>query len=128
MFIRQVMKTVAVTLSLALMSQVAMADYGTKIHQGKWDKKHPRQAEVNGRLQNQENRVKEGEQDGQLTKQEGKQVMGQDRRIFRQEQKMKARNGGDYLTKGQQEKINKEENGVSQEIKKDETTNSAAGN
>jgi len=105
---------------------LSMADYGTKKHEGKWDKKHPRQKEVNGRLQNQKDRVKQDEANGSLTQQQGNQVNQQDRKIYRQEQNMKKRNGGDYLTKGQQAKLNKEENGVSKEIKQDQAGNAAA--
>ena len=127
MFIRKLsILTVTVMAGLMIVNSAAQADYGTKKHKGKWDKKHPRQAEVNGRLQNQENRVNQGEANGSLTKQEGNKIEGQDKKIYKQEQRMKARNGANGITKEHQAKLNKEENGVSNEIKKDESANTAA--
>ena len=115
-----------VVMSLVLASTTTFADFGTKKHEGKWDKRHPRQAEVNGRLQNQENRVKEGEKDGELTKKEGNQINREDRAIYREEQRMKRRNGGNYLTPEQQARLNKQENRVSNQINRDEKKNEVA--
>ena len=119
----------AIAISIAavtVFSTLSFTAYGVKKHRGSWDKVHPRQNEVNERLQNQTDRATTGEANGALTKKEGNEVKRQDRAIFKQEQRMKERNGGNYLTKGQQEKLNKEEDKVSHEIKHDEATSAPA--
>src|SRR5579872_1748141 len=75
-------------------------------------KGHPRQNEVNKRLDNQANRVNRQEQNGKVTQQQAEKMEGQDQKIYNQEQADKAKNGGDYITKGQQAKLNREENRV----------------
>lgn len=87
---------------------------------------HPRQDEVNGRLDNQTDRAKTQAADGQITSGQAKRIDNQDRAIYNQEQRDKAKNGGDYLTKGQQAQINGEENRVNREDKRDVSKDAAA--
>lgn len=82
---------------------------------GQWKKNHPRRAEVNGRLKNQDKRIDAGVKDGQLTKQEAKQLHKEDRNIRKEERRMAAKNGG-HLTKAEQAKLNRQENRESKQI------------
>lgn len=89
-----------------------------------WKKDHPRRAEVNKRLKNQNNRVKEGVEDGKLTKGQAKQIHKEDRAIRREERRDAAKDGG-HITKAEQNKINRQENRVSNQINRDEKNNAA---
>jgi len=86
-------------------------------------RKHPRRAEVNKRLNNQQNRVNDGLEDGQLSNKQAKHIENQDARIRRQERRDAARDGG-HITKAEQRRLNREENHVSGEINRDERGNS----
>ena len=90
-----------------------------------WNKDHPRRAEVNGRLRNQHRRVKQGVKDGTLTKDQAQQINKEDRGIRREERRMAARDGG-HITAADQAKLNRQENGVSNQINRDEAANKAA--
>jgi len=94
---------------------VAMAD--TAPASGQWQQTHPRRAEVNHRLQNQDNRIHADVKDGQLTKQQAGALHKDDRQIRREERRMAARDHG-HITKGEQAKLNSQENSVSAQIPK----------
>jgi hypothetical protein len=89
-----------------------------------WQKKHPRRAQVNKRLGNQQNRVDKGLANGSLKTGQAEKIQNQDAKIHRQEQRDASKNGG-HITKGEQNQINHEENGVSHEINRDERKNEA---
>jgi hypothetical protein len=80
-----------------------------------WKEDHPRRAEVNKRLENQNDRIKEGRENGQLTKGQAQQLHAEDHAIREQERAEAATQGG-HITKGQQRQINREENRVSDQI------------
>ena len=82
---------------------------------GEWKKNHPRRAEVNGRLKNQNKRIKEGVEDGKITKEQAAELHKEDRHIRKEERAMAAKNGG-HITKAEQRKLNRQENKVSMEI------------
>lgn len=109
-----------VSLSL-FMTQSAFAK-----HYPDHKKDHPRQNEVNKRLDNQTGRANDQAADGKITQGQANKMKAQDQKIYNQEQADKAKNGGDYLTKGQQAKLNKEENAVNREDKRDVTKDAAA--
>src|SRR5579883_1436773 len=79
----------------------------------------PRVREVNHRLQNQHNRVEQGEKNGTLTQKQAN-------HIEREKRRMMAQDGG-HLTKQDQRRLNRQENRVSNEINRDEAGNKAAG-
>ncbi len=89
-----------------------------------WDKNHPRRAQVNGRLNNQQKRVDNGLANGKLSPQQAQKIQNQDASIRNQERRDAAANGG-HITKSEQRQLNHEENGVSHEINRDERRNSA---
>jgi len=84
-------------------------------HAGDWKQDHPRRAEVNSRLNNQNRRIHEGVEDGKLTKGQAKQLHQEDHAIRQQERAMAAQHGG-HITKPEQRQLNQEENQVSRQI------------
>jgi hypothetical protein len=103
-------KILAVALGLVFLSSGAA--FAGK---GQWKKNHPRRAEVNGRLKNQDKRIDAGVKDGQLSKQEAKQLHKEDRQTRKEERRMAAKDGG-HLTKADQAKLNRRENRESKQI------------
>lgn len=76
---------------------------------------HPRRAEVLQRDNNLNRRINNnrGNLDGHYN-----QLKREDRAIHQQERRM-ARNNGGYITRGQQNKLNREENHINNQIKRD---------
>jgi CRISPR/Cas system-associated endoribonuclease Cas2 len=83
--------------------------------EGKWDKTHPRRAQVNKRLGNQNKRIQQGVQNGTLTRGQAKQLHQEDRGIRKEERQDAAQNGG-HITSQQQRQINQQQNQVSKQI------------
>ncbi|HTA26752.1 MAG TPA: hypothetical protein VK809_03120 [Bacteroidia bacterium] len=81
-----------------------------------FDKTHPRRAQVNSRLQNQNARTDNKVADGKMSKAEGAKIHAQDHAIRKEEKRDAAANGG-HITKAEQKHINHQENHVSREIK-----------
>jgi hypothetical protein len=82
------------------------------------DPGHPRVNEVNGREQNQQDRIANGVKNGTMTPGQAAHVERQEQHIDNQEKRdMAAHNG--HLTKGEQRQLNKEQNHTSKEIYKD---------
>ena len=84
---------------------------------GDWKKDHPRRAEVNHRLQNQDRRIHNEVKEGEITKQDAAGLHQQDRQIRQEERDMASQNGG-HITKQEQKTLNQQENAVSKEIGK----------
>lgn len=113
------MKTLKIS-RVAAFAFVASLVSGPAFAEGKkeWQEGHPRRAEVNERLKNQNERVAEGVKDGTMTKDEAKEIHKEDRKIRRQERRDASRHGG-HITKGEQRRLNREENKVSKQINAD---------
>jgi uncharacterized lipoprotein YajG len=85
---------------------------------GRVDPGHPRVNEVNGREQNQQNRIANGEKNGTMTPGQASRVEGREQNIENQQKAdMAAHNG--HLTKAEQKQLNKEQNRTSKQIYKD---------
>ncbi len=82
-----------------------------------WKKDHPRRAEVNNRLANQDRRIHKEVREGEMSKAEASRLHRQDRQVRNQERRMAARNGG-HITKAQQRELNRKENRISRKIGK----------
>ncbi len=102
------MLKLAALLAMLSLATPAMADPG-------WNAAHPRRAEVNGRLANQNRRIDAGVRDGELSRGEARRLHGEDRSIRREERRMAWRDGG-HITGRDQRIINRQENGVSRQI------------
>ncbi|HEX4421222.1 MAG TPA: hypothetical protein VH165_25080 [Kofleriaceae bacterium] len=85
---------------------------------GTWAANHPRRAEVNDRLANQNQRVNNGVRNGTMTPGQASQVHREDHAIRNEERADAAMHGG-HITKPEQRQINHQENQVSGQIYRD---------
>ncbi|KFX30788.1 hypothetical protein [Ralstonia solanacearum] len=83
--------------------------------QTEWQKDHPRRAEVNQRLANQNRRIHNEVKEGEMSKAQARTLHKEDRQIRREERNMAAQNGG-HITKPEQRVLNQRENKVSRQI------------
>jgi hypothetical protein len=110
-------------LALAFVASLSVSAFAED--KKEWKKEHPRRAEVNKRLKNQNARVKEGVKDGKMTKAQAADIHKEDRQIRREERRDAAKHGG-HITKAEQRKLNKEENQVSKQLYDDKHAHPAA--
>lgn len=103
-------------LSMAAIS-VAMAGFAitAAAQDTKFDKTHPRRAEVNQRLQNQKRAIHQDVKNGTLTKQQAEALHKDDRQIGQEERYMAHQDNG-HITKSEQKVLNQQENAVKSEI------------
>jgi hypothetical protein len=78
---------------------------------------HPRRHQVNQRLKNQNKRINREYKEGEISRQQARQLHREDHRIRREEQVMASQNGG-HITKQEQRTLNQQENSVSRQIGK----------
>jgi len=101
-------------ISIGLVS--GLLSLGTTVFaETQWEKEHPRRDQVNDRLENQNRRIHEGVEEGQLTPQEAHKLHREDRAIRGQERRYARRHHG-HISKREQAKLNREENAVSHQI------------
>jgi len=81
---------------------------------------HPRVSEVNGRLENQQDRIQAGVADGQLTAKQAAHDEQRDANIAARESRDEAMHGG-HLTKQEQKNLNKSLDANSKKIHKQRT-------
>jgi hypothetical protein len=81
--------------------------------------KHPRRAEVLKRDKNEKRKNAQAFKNGKITKNQEKQLNGQDNAIHQEEHADAAANGG-HITKSEQKSLNQQENQVNQERRADE--------
>jgi hypothetical protein len=82
---------------------------------GPWAKNHPRRAEVNGRLENQNRRIDREYREGEITKGQAQELHHEDHQIRQEERDMASQDGG-HITRQEQKTLNQQENGVSRQI------------
>ena len=99
-----------VSLSLAL-GTATMASATT------WKGSHPRRAEVNARLANQNKRINTEVKEGDLTKTQAHDLKTEDAGIRADEHYDASKDGG-HITKAEDQQLNSQENAVSQQIGK----------
>lgn len=93
----------------------AFADEASTGDNTNFNASHPRRAEVNQRLNNQNQRINKEEKSGEISQQKAARLHREDRHIRREERRMAAKNGG-AITKQEQAKLNRQENRVSNQI------------
>lgn len=98
-------------------SAVALSAATGAFAQTQWQKDHPRRAEVNHRLANQNKRIHNEVKEGEITKGQARQMHREDHQIRQEERDMAAQNGG-HITKQEQRTLNQQENQVSRQIGK----------
>ncbi len=76
---------------------------------------HPRENEVNTRLQNQQNRVANGVADGQINAKQAARDSARDAKVAREESRDEAKHDG-HITKAEQAKMNRQLNNNSDHI------------
>ena len=111
------------TRAFAVLMTLALSAVTYAGEKGEWKENHPRRAEVNARLNNQNRRIKEGVEDGKLSKQQAQQLHSEDHAIRQQERADAAANGG-HITKAEQKQLNQEENATSKQIYNEKHPNS----
>jgi hypothetical protein len=80
-----------------------------------WNEAHPRRAEVNARLANQNHRINQERREGEITARQARALHAQDRFIRKEERFMAGRNGS-HITRSEKRSLNQQENAVSREI------------
>ena len=103
----------ALLVGLFAVSVNAFAEEG----KGDWKKDHPRRAEVNQRLENQNKRIHNEVKEGEMSKGQAANLHKEDCQIRQEERDMASQNGG-HITKQEQKTLNQQENAVSKEIGK----------
>jgi hypothetical protein len=94
---------------------VLMIGVSTGAMAGPWANNHPRRAEVNGRLENQNRRIDREYREGEINKSQAQDLHHEDHQIRQEERDMASQNGG-HITKQEQKTLNQQENGVSRQI------------
>jgi hypothetical protein len=102
-------------LSFAAMLVSLAGLVGTASAETAWQKNHPRRAQVNQRLANQNNRIHQDVKNGTLSKSQAANLHHQDRQVRREERAMASQNGG-HITKSEQRVLNSQENNLSKQI------------
>ena len=82
---------------------------------GSFDKNHPRRAEVNQRLNNQDRRINHDVRDGDMSRRQANRLHQRDHQIRKEERRMASRHDG-HITKREQNRLNHQENHMSRRI------------
>lgn len=100
---------------IAAAAALAISFVGTASAQTNWDATHPRRAEVNYRLANQDRRIHQQVRDGEMSHAEAARLHRDDYQI-RQEERDMARQDGGHITRREDYALNQQENRVSRQI------------
>jgi hypothetical protein len=82
-----------------------------------WQKDHPRREQVNNRLANQNQRIKQERKEGEISKAQAQKLHSEDHALRQEERTMASTNHG-HITKAEQKSLNQQENQVSKQIGK----------
>lgn len=104
-------KALLITATTTLVAGLA----GSASAETQWQKNHPRRAEVNARLKNQNKRINQEVKEGELSKSQASKLHNEDGQIRQEERDMASQNGG-HITKSEQKVLNQQENAVSKKI------------
>lgn len=102
-------------LSLLTASAALTVALNASAQESNFDKTHPRRAEVNARLENQNDRIQKEVKEGEMSKAKAARLHREDRNIRKEERLMASQNGG-HITKSEQSVLNQQENKVSKQI------------
>jgi len=106
------MKTV---FRIAAVAALAFSFAGVASAQTHWDATHPRRAEVNHRLANQNHRIHREVREGDMTHAEAMTLHRDDHQVRQEERLMASQNGG-HITRQEQRTLNQQENQLSKQI------------
>ena len=107
---RIILTTATAIVSLACFTATASAETA-------WQKAHPRRAEVNHRLANQNRRIHQEVKEGEMTHAQAAALHKDDHQIRQEERDMASQNGS-HITKQEKRALNQQENAVSKQIGK----------
>jgi len=110
-------RKLTVALGMSVVTLFLVGNAVVTFAESDWAKDHPRRAEVNQRLKNQNTRIHKEVKEGEITKAQAAKLHKQDRMIRQEERDMARQNGG-HITKQEQKVLNQQENKVSREIGK----------
>ena len=96
--------------AVAFLSASATASAETQ-----WQKAHPRRTEVNARLSNQNRRIHNEVQEGEISHAQAAQLHHDDAQVRQEEHDMASQNNG-HITRQEQRTLNRQENGISGQI------------
>ena len=111
------MQSMTARISVTALATALTALMASSAAAGKWAQNHPRRAEVNARLNNQNRRINNELKEGEITKGQANALHHEDHQIRQEERDMASQNGG-HITKAEQGVLNQQENAVSKEIGK----------
>jgi hypothetical protein len=99
----------AVFVTLIGITNISMAQDGS------FAKNHPRRAEVNQRLNNQDRRINHDVRNGDMSRRQANRLHQRDHQIRKEERRMASRHDG-HITKREQNRLNHQENHMSRRI------------
>ena len=102
-------------ISIALLAMLAIGISQGAMAEGDFAKDHPRRAEVNHRLNNQNARIHNEVREGDMSPEKAERLHRKDHRIRQEERHMAAEHGG-AITPQEQATLNRQENRVSRQI------------
>jgi hypothetical protein len=109
-------KTNRMLINFAILTGMVFITIGAaSAAEGHWAQEHPRRAQVNARLENQNHRINQEYREGEITRQQAAQLHKEDRQIRQEERLMASQNGG-HITRQEQRTLNQQENAVSRQI------------
>jgi hypothetical protein len=100
---------------LSAIAALSITFAGTASAATHWDATHPRRAEVNHRLSNQDRRIHQEVRDGEMSHAEAARLHRDDHQIRHEERLMASQNGG-HITRAEDRALNQQENHVSRQI------------
>jgi hypothetical protein len=100
---------------LAAAAALSVAFIGTASAATNWDASHPRRAEVNHRLANQDRRIHQEVREGEMSHNEAMRLHRDDHQIRHEERLMASQDGG-HITRQEDRTLNQQENHVSRQI------------
>lgn len=103
------------TYRLAAIAALSMTLAGTASAATHWDATHPRRAEVNQRLANQDHRIHREVREGEMSHAQAMRLHRDDHQIRQEERDMASQDGG-HITRQEDHVLNQQENHVSAQI------------
>ena len=102
-------------IKVALMVVMLGTSLTAAVAETRWEQNHPRRAQVNDRLSNQNRRINREVREGELTRGQAQTLHREDRAIRQEERTMSNFNNG-HITGAEQRSLNQQENAVSRQI------------
>jgi hypothetical protein len=103
------------SIAFVVLAAVCAGGVGSARAETHWQASHPRRAEVNHRLENQNMRIHEARHDGRISGHEARELHREDRHV-RREERLMASEHDSHITRMQQNTLNRQENAISHRI------------